>query len=172
MKHLLTILIALLVASVLGAQEIEVSKPVLYAKSPVKVKQFDPESKKLIEVDGYGYSFVFHLKNVSDRQLTVATDGLGKQTSPVESKQNVIFDISKMTVSNSGELIIPSRNDFRLVDLRPGEVTIMKAEFKMSVPLEEITITYHPKDFYDGRFGYWTGKAVSVAAIIDPKKIK
>jgi extradiol dioxygenase family protein len=166
----LTILIALLLTPFLHAQDLEVSKPVLFAKAPVKVKQYDLTNKKWIEVDGYGYSFMFHLKNISDKQLTVATDGLSQQTSSGEPKQNVIFDMNKMTAANGGGLVIPSRNDFRLVDIRPGEVAMMKTEFKMAVPLEEITITYNPKDFYDGRFGYWTGKVVSDTAILDAQK--
>jgi len=113
---------------------------------------------------------MFRLKNISDKQLTVATDGLSQQTSPGEPKQNVILNMDKMTAANGGELVIPSKNDFRLVDIRPGEVALMKVEFKMAVPLEEISITYNPQDFYDGRFGYWTGKVVSETAILDRKK--
>jgi len=170
MNRVITISIAFLLSAVLYAQEIEVSKPMLFAKVPGKVKQRDQTNKGLIEVDGFGYIFMFHLKNISDKQLTVATDGLSQQTSSGESKQMVIFTTDKTTVSGIGNLVIPSRNDFRLVDIRPGEVAMMKAEFKMAVPIKQITITYNPKDYYDGRFGYWTGKVVSETTILDPKK--
>jgi hypothetical protein len=170
MQRIIIILIAFSLNAILHAQEIEISKPMLLAKVPVKVKQFNQTKKGLIEVDGFGYIFMFHLKNISDKQLTVATDGLSQQTSSGEPKQMVIFTIDKTTVSGVGNLVIPSRNDFRLVDIRPGEVAMMKAEFKMAVPIEQITITYNPKDYYDGRFGYWTGKVVSETAILDPKK--
>ena len=78
--------------------------------------------------------------------------------------------MNKMNLVEGGALIVPSREDLRLVDLRPGEAAAMKIEFTMAVPLEEISVTYAPKDFYDGRFGYWTGSVTSEALKIEKKK--
>ena len=50
MNRLITILLALLLAPVLHAQDIEVSKPVLFAKAPVKTK-----NEKKVEVERYYY---------------------------------------------------------------------------------------------------------------------
>lgn len=78
--------------------------------------------------------------------------------------------MDKMTVDDGKALVVPAREDLKLVDLRPGEAALMKTEFKMSVELEEIQVIYNPKDFYDGRFGYWTGKASSEPLIIEANK--
>lgn len=158
-----------LLTSFLHAQEIEVSKPFLLGKVPAKTRQFDSTARKWIEVEGLGYSFVVYLKNISDKPLTVATKGLSQQTSSGESKQNVLLDMNKLTL-DGGSLVIPSREDLRLVDIRPGEAAAMNIEFTMTVPLEEIAVTYNPKDFYAGRFGYWIGKVSSEFSRLEKNK--
>lgn len=152
------------------AQEIQVAKPVMIAKAPVKVRHFDKATRSWSEVDGFGYGFLVYLKNASDKPLTVVTDGLSQQSSPGESRQNIILDMNKMSLVDGGALVVPSREDLRLVELRPGEAAALKVEFKTSAPLEEIAITYEPKDFYDERFGYWTGKAASEPLKIETKE--
>jgi len=137
---------------------------------PVKIKKYDSTTKTWEEADGYGYAFMFYLKNVSEKPLTVVTDGLSRQTSPATPKQEVKLSMDKMTVEDGKALVIPSREELKLIDLRPGEAALMKTEFKMSVPLEEIQVIYKPEDFYDGRFGYWTGKASSEPLIIEAKE--
>lgn len=164
---LLAILTILLPLSYARSQEIQVSSPVLMGKVPVKVRKYDNVAKTWGEVDGFGYAYVAYLKNISEKPLTVVTDSLSQQTSPVDPKQEVKLDMNKMTLVDGGALVVPSREELRLVDLRPGEAAAIKIEFKMTVPLEEITVTYAPKDFYDGRFGYWTGKVTS-----EPLKIQ
>lgn len=81
-----------------------------------------------------------------------------------------MLDMNQMNLVEGRALVVPSREDLRLVDLRPGEAAAMNIEFKTTVPLEEISVIYAPKDFYDGRFGYWTGSVTSEALKIDEKK--
>jgi hypothetical protein len=167
---LIAVSIAVLIVPTLNAQELQLTKPVLIAQVPTKVRQFDKTTKSRIEVDGFGYGFFVYLKNTSDKPLTVVTDSLSQQSAPGESKQNVTLDMNKMTLADGGALVIPAREDLRLVELRPGEAAALKIELKTSVPLEEIVVTYKPKDFYDGRFGYWTGKVVSEPLKIEAKE--
>lgn len=152
------------------SQDVFVSKPVLMGNVPAKVKKYDSATKTWIEADGFGYAFMFYLKNVSEEPITVVTDGLSRQTSPTTPKQEVKLSMDKITVEDGKVLVIPSREELKLVELRPGEAALMKTEFTMSVPLEEIHIIYQPEDFYDGRFGYWTGKASSEPLVIEAKK--
>ena len=171
MKSLPHAIFALLIPiSSVFSQDVFVSKPVLMGNVPAKVKKYDSTTKTWVEADGYGYAFMFYLKNVSEQPITVVTNGLSRQTSPTTPKQEVKLSMDKMTVDNGKALVIPSREELKLVDLRPGEAALMKTEFKMSVPLEEIYVIYQPEDFYDGRFGYWTGKSSSEPLIIDAKK--
>lgn len=171
MKNPLIIVLAILLpVSSMWAQDIQVSKPALLGKSPVKVRKYDSAAKSWGEAEGFGYAFMVYLKNISDKPLTVATDGLSQQTSSGEAKQNVLLDMTKMTMADGGALVIPPREALKLVDLRPGEAAAMKVEFKMSVPLEEVVVTYSPKDFYDGRFGYWVGKVASEPLKIENKE--
>ena len=108
MKPTLIVTSLVLLTSFLHAQEIEVAKPVLLGKVPVKVRQYDKSTKEWIEVDGLGYSFIIYLKNISDKQLAVVTDGLSRQSSSGESKQNILLDMNKMTLVDGGSLVIPS----------------------------------------------------------------
>ena len=147
------------------------STPVLVGKVPVKVRKYDNTAKTWGEVDGFKYNFMVYLKNISEKPLTVVTDSLDQGTSPDDPKQVVELDMNKTTIVDGGALVIPSREELRLVEIRPGEVAALKViEFNMSVPLEEITVTYSPKDEYDGRFGYWTGKVSSAPLKIADKK--
>jgi hypothetical protein len=161
-----------LLAPLLNAQEIVVAKPVMIGKVPTKVRQFDKSTKTWAEVDGFGYRFFVFLKNASDKPLTVVTDSLSEQTSPDMARQEVRLDMNKMKLADGGALVIPSREDLRLVELRPGEAAALKVDFETTVPLEEVIVTYAPKDFYDGRFGYWTGKVVSEPLKIEAKTEK
>lgn len=171
MKSLHHAIFAILIPiSSVFSQDVFVSKPVLMGNVPAKVKKYDSTTKTWIEANGYGYSFMFFLKNISEQQITMVTDGLTRQTSPNTPKQEVKLSMDKMTVEDGKVLVIPSREELKLVDLRPGEAALMKTEFKMSVPLEEIHVIYQPEDFYNGRFGYWTGKAQSEPLIIEAKK--
>ena len=171
MKPLLVIIsVTLMGISSARAQEIQVSTPVLIGKVPLKVRNYDDIAKSWGEKDGFGYAFMVYLKNISQKPIAVATDGLSQQRSSEDPKQNVKLDMNKMTLVDGGALVVPSREDLRLVEIRPGEAAAMKIEFKMAVPLEEITVTYSPKDFYDGRFGYWTGKVSSEPLKIDNKE--
>jgi hypothetical protein len=171
MKHpLLVISVILLAIPSAWAQEIEVSAPVLMGKVPVKIRKYDNIAKTWSEGDGFGYAFMVYLKNISEKPITVVTDGLSQQTSSGNPKQEVKLDMNKMTLVDGGSLVVPSREDLRLVDIRPGEAAAMKIEFQMAVPLEEITVIYSPKDFYNGRFGYWTGEVSSEPLKIENKE--
>ncbi len=171
MKHTILLLATTLLPFFSAwAQEIQVSTPVLMGKGPVKIQKYDNAAKTWGEVDGFGYSFVVYLKNISEKPLTVVTASLSQQTSPGDPKQEVKLNMEKTTLADGGAVVVPSREDLRLVDIRSGEVAAMKIEFKMAVPLEEITVTYSPKDFYDGRFGYWTGTVSSAPLKIKDKK--
>ena len=159
--RIVSLLVAILAfASFAEAQDIQVCKPILVGKAPVKVRKYDFKTKAWAEVDGYKYAFVVMLKNVSERPLIVVTKGLGQQTAPGEAKQNVMLDMVGLTAVD-GAKVIPSRDDLRLVEIRSGEAAGMNVEFQTEVPLEEVVVTYSPKDFYDGRFEYWTGKVSS-----------
>jgi hypothetical protein len=163
---LLTAIIPFLLASTLFSNEIEVGKPVLMGQVPVKVRKYDSAAQAWAEVDGYGYAFMIYLLNQSDDVVTVVTGGLSQQTSSGNPKQEVKLGMNQMNLIEGGALIVPSREDLRLVELRPGEAAAMKIELKMSVPLEDLTVIYQPEDFYDGRFGYWVGKVKSEALIL------
>lgn len=169
-RYFVLLLVAISGICVAFSQDVFVSKPVLMGNVPAKVKKYDSTTKTWGEADGYGYAFMFYLKNVSDKPLTVVTDGLSRQTSPTNPKQEVKLSMEKMTVEDGKVLVIPSREELKLIELRPSEAALMKTEFKMSVPLEEIQVIYKPEDFYDGRFGYWTGKTSSEPLIIKAKE--
>lgn len=166
-SSIIALILVLLYLPSLHSQEIEVVKPVLIAKAPQRVKEYNKVIKAWAEVDGHEYAFNVFLKNVSDKNLTVVTGGLSRRSSSSEAKQEVTLDMMKMNLADDGGLIVPPRENFQLVELRPGEVALTQIVFKMSVPLEELTVTYNPKDFYDGRFGYWVGKVSSKAAKIE-----
>jgi hypothetical protein len=143
------------------AQELEISTPYLLAKEPAKTKKFDQNTKGLVEVDGVKYAFNVSIKNISNKPLIVATAGLGQQTSPDSPVQTVELKMSE-TKTNGGSLVIPPKEELRLVEIRPNEAAFLKTvEFTTTVPLKQIKITYSPQDFYGGRFGYWTGTVSS-----------
>ncbi len=161
MKTLLTCVIcAASLHAFAAAQEIQVLQPVLLGKEPTEVQTFDAASRGWIQAQGWHYAFMVPLKNVSETPLTVITDGLA-QTSGTEPKRQVRLTVNKFTLKDGQTLVIPSRSDLRLVELRPGEAAIVKVEIKSAADLEEITVTYSPEDIYDGRFGYWTGRVSS-----------
>jgi hypothetical protein len=163
MKYAILFGLSAMLAICAKAQELEISTPYLLAKEPAKTKKFDQNIKGFVEVDGFKYAFIVSIKNISNKPLTVVTAGLGQQTSPDSPEQTVEFKMSEMK-TNGGSLVIPPKEELRLVEIRPNEAAfLMTVQLKTTVPLKQIKITYSPQDFYGGRFGYWTGTVSSPA---------
>lgn len=160
----ITLLYALTFLIVTGA-EIELSKPRLLAISPAVGKSYDKENEKWVDIEEYEYLVTLFAKNTSGTPLTVATGDFSKSSQRTLQRE-VILSLGERRVSDDQSLIIPSRSDLGLVELRDQESAMIQFKWKADTKTESITVTYHMEERYDGRFGYWTGKVSSESTLI------
>ncbi len=118
----------------------------------------------------YTYRVVFNLKNISDKELDVATRGLsimyvkGNKEGKKEGKNEMCVGISHRRINEM--IVVPPAVDFAMVNLKPGECAMVRFKQTFMSSGEKVTIVYNPSDPYEGRFGYWTGTVKSVAVKI------
>jgi hypothetical protein len=121
----------------------------------------------------YQYKFYCILKNVGDEEITVATKNLDPGIMHGDEAETPVAELSIDKMSYEGCQIIPSAADFGLVVLRPGECTGIRWEKSSSRRLNSVRVQYNPKDIYDNRFGYWSGRVTGKPVeVIVPKKQK
>ena len=109
------------------------------------------------------YLVVFYLKNISGKELSVATRGLS--ISQTKEPGEICLGLSRMTVS--GMSVIPPAVDFAIVNLRPGECAMVRFKDACGFKHEQITIRYDPAAVHKGHFEYWTGSVKSPAVEIE-----
>jgi hypothetical protein len=106
----------------------------------------------------YLYHAGFYLKNISNRELSIVSKIGGKNLVKRENKDyELVLGINPVQDIN-GTPLIPSSVQFELVDLKPGEATSIVYKFGSRKILPKISLTYGISDFYDGRFGFWSGQ--------------
>jgi len=149
----------LALASAYGS-EVAISTPCLVSKSEVTKKEYSSESASQKETKVWRYHFTAFLTNISEKSITVATDQL-RISGPTSKRDAEIALATYEPFYNEKSLVIPSAQELRLIELRPTESAAIEFTTESRIPLDSLTVTYSPKDYYQGRFGYWTGSITS-----------
>ena len=109
----------------------------------------------------YLYHTGFYIKNVSDKELDVVSKIGGKKLiKRANEDYEVVLGLNPVKEIN-GIALIPSVVSFELVTLKPGEAASISHNFDSNKLLSKITLTYGISDFYNGRFGFWSGQVNS-----------
>lgn len=114
----------------------------------------------------FTYRVVFYLKNISDKEVSVATRGLSVASSISHEKENFEMQLDHTASRVNGMTVIPPAGDFGIVNLKPGECAMVRFQDTSTQTADEVTIAYGPRDPYEGRLGYWTGMVRSPAVKI------
>jgi hypothetical protein len=109
----------------------------------------------------YLYHIGFYIKNISDKKLDIVSKIGGKKLIQRSNKDyEVVLGINSVKDIN-GTPVIPSDVSFELVTLKTGEAASIKHKFYSNKFLPKITLTYSITDFYNDRFGFWSGQVSS-----------
>jgi hypothetical protein len=119
----------------------------------------------------YNYKFYCLLKNISKAEITVATKSLNPSIIYAKEGETPMATLSIDKASYKGSQIIPSLTDLGLVTLHPGESAGISWEKSSFTQLQSVKVQYNPKDIFDNRFGYWTGRVTGESVeVMVPKK--
>lgn len=115
--------------------------------------------------EGSRYAYLYHagfyIKNISDKELDVVSKISGKKlVKRANEDYEVVLGINPVKEIN-GTPLVPSVVSFELVTLKPGEAASISHKFDSNKFLPKITLTYGISDFYNGRFGFWSGQVNS-----------
>jgi len=117
----------------------------------------------------YLYHSGFYLKNVSNRELSVVSKIGGKKlVKRANENYELVLGINPVKNIN-GTPLIPSAVKFELVNLKPGEATSIVYKFGSRKFLPKISLTYGISDFYNGRFGFWSGQVTLPNVILNKR---
>lgn len=164
------ILIALIIFNFRAhAGELEITTNVIHYKESNDVKVYIYNPKGYVTKTRHTYSAILIVKNISKSNISVST-GVLKAGRTRMSDQPTEITIEHKKVHSSDSEVIPSVSDLKIVVVRPNESARIKLDFKSLQMIDNAYITYSMNEYYDNRFGYWTGSVKS--NLINIKKPK
>ena len=119
----------------------------------------------------FNYRIWFCVENISEAKLGIITGNMSPGLLHWEDRPKEI----SITVDNlniDGKRVIPSRSDLRLVDIEPGEIAQIRINYQFREELHDVTISYQPYDYWNGRFAFWTGKLQSEKIMVLKNKVE
>ncbi len=107
----------------------------------------------------YRYGVELIIKNISDSKVTLLTkiDTVALVPEPNSTKRVLHYSES----SRIGAVIIPPKENLKLVELFPGDQTIISHQFSDTNFIEKSSFEYYSKLVYGGRFNNWIGRLQS-----------
>ena len=162
-KYFTNVVFALLFAVLSPAQAAESNSLQIVLTQAMELGQEEVEAyfydtKSYKPMIRYQYRFYCLLKNTGDVELTVATKNLDPGIMHGNEGETPIAELSIDKMSHEGSQVIPSVAELGLVVLRPGECAGIRWEKSSSKRLSTVKVQYNPRDIYDNRFGYWSGR--------------
>ncbi len=167
MKYILIALIILNFSAYAG--ELEITTAVIYYKESNDVQAYVYNPKGYVTKTLHTYNAILIVKNISKSDVSVATGILkAKQVKGVGQPAEITIEHNKVLASDSE--VIPSVSDLKIVSVRPNESARIKHDFTSFEMIDKAYITYSMSEYYDNRFGYWTGSVKSNLINIDNPK--
>ena len=107
----------------------------------------------------YRYGVELIIKNISKNKITLLTkiDTIALVPEPNSTQRVLYYNES----SRDGAVIIPPKENLKLVELFPGDQTIISHQFSDKNFIEKSSFEYYSKSVYGGRFNSWVGRLQS-----------
>ena len=142
------------------ADDLTMATPVLVEIREVATKHIDNQTGHPFDAHWKDYTFQSLLKNVSDRPITVITQQLRASGRTSLKDAHITLEPYPPLLDGDSQ-VIPSASELRLVTINPGESAAIEFRYRAMRAIDSATVTYSPKDHFNGRFGFWTGTATS-----------
>jgi hypothetical protein len=118
--------------------------------------------KKLIVTDDpfkYRYGVELVVENISKERVVVSTavNSLVRIYNGNNYETTLSYDIE----TRGHSALIPTREKLKLVELYPGDITLISHQFSEGNKIEKTSIELLSRKIYDGRFNNWVGSLKS-----------
>jgi len=152
------------------AGELEITTALIHYKEPNDVQVYIYNPRGYVTKTQHTYNAILIVKNISKSDISVATGILkAKQERGVNQPIKITIEHNKVLSGDSE--VIPSVSDLKIVVIRPNESARIKHDFTSFEMIDKAYITYSMDEYYDNRFGYWTGSVKSnLINIENPKQ--
>jgi hypothetical protein len=107
----------------------------------------------------YRYGLELIIKNNSENPITLLTKINSLTSIPISNDNSATQRVLSYGVTKRGDsVIIPPKGTLELVELLPGDRTIISYQFSDKVLINKSSFEYYSKTVYGGRFNNWVGR--------------
>jgi len=108
----------------------------------------------------YRYGVELLIQNNSEKNITILTKMNGLTSIPVSNSDKLKNQrVLSYDITQRGDVvIIPPKYKLELVELFPGDQTIISYQFSSKYLITESSFEYYSKVVYGGRFNNWVGR--------------
>ena len=108
----------------------------------------------------YRYGVELFIQNNSEKNITILTKINALASIPVSNNDKLKHQrVLSYDIAQGGDVvIIPPKYKLELVELFPGDQTIISYQFSSKDLIKESSFEYYSKIVYGGRFNNWVGR--------------